>query len=176
MLLAILSDSHDHEPNLRTALGYCAAKGITELLHCGDVAGRDTLELLAKNFRGTAHVVAGNADYDPGAFTELANAHPSLHFYGEVGQLTTPEGKIAWCHHPPRALELARTGRYQAVFHGHTHTPWEQRVGDCPVINPGTLAGTYSRATFAVYDTATRTAKLIVLDQLNPLFSSATTQ
>lgn len=166
MLIAVLSDSHDHEPNLRTALDYCASHGIETMLHCGDVAGQDALALLVNTFAGAVHVVAGNADYDLESFATLANAHPNLHFYGDLGQLTTPDGKIAWCHHPPQAQELARTGRYRAVFHGHTHRPWEEMIDDCKVINPGTLAGTFSRATFAVYDTATNTAGLVILDQL----------
>ena len=167
MLLAIISDSHDNEPNVRTALDYCTAHGITTLLHCGDVANADTLKLIATSFPGQVHVIAGNADYDEDAFSQLARTHRHLKFYGAVGQLTTPDGTLGWCHHPGPAKALAQTGRYRAVFYGHTHRPWEELVNQCRLINPGTLAGLRYRATFATYDTATHTPQLILLDQLH---------
>ena len=169
MLLAILSDSHDNLPNLHAALDYCAQAKIATLLHCGDLANAETLQAVVERFTGDVHLVAGNADYDVAAFQTLSTSRRHLHFYGDVGQLSTEAGKIAWCHHPQLARTLAATGRYIAVFYGHTHRPWEEAVGTCQLINPGTIAGTFHRPTFAVYDTAAAQAQLILVDQLHGL-------
>ncbi|OGF20453.1 hypothetical protein A2Y83_04865, partial [Candidatus Falkowbacteria bacterium RBG_13_39_14] len=74
--------------------------------------------------------------------------------------------KIAFTHFPWTAKELAETGKYKYVFYGHTHKPWEEHIGDCKLINPGTLAGMFYKASFAVWDVNTDNIELILLERI----------
>ncbi|MCX6797241.1 MAG: metallophosphoesterase family protein, partial [Candidatus Doudnabacteria bacterium] len=56
--------------------------------------------------------------------------------------------------------------KYDFVFHGHTHKPWQETIGKTIIINPGTLAGLFNKATFAVFDTETKKAQLILLEKI----------
>ena len=64
---------------------------------------------------------------------------------------------IIFTHHPPvhvgveqfdsmtppdlnRLQELIRSSSVIAIFHGHTHYPWENRIGDIPVFGTGSVA------------------------------------
>lgn len=69
-------------------------------------------------------------------------------------------------HRPSQAREMAKSGQYDLIFYGDNHKAWEEKVGDCQLINPGTLAGLFAMATFAVYDTMTRKADLKIVYQL----------
>ncbi|MFH1192432.1 MAG: metallophosphoesterase family protein [bacterium] len=62
---------------------------------------------------------------------------------------------------------MAESGKYDYVFYGHTHKPWEEMVGECKLLNPGTLAGMFYRATFAVWDTVNNKFSLKILEKLN---------
>jgi uncharacterized protein len=73
--------------------------------------------------------------------------------------------KIAFCHFPEVAKELAETGKYNLVFYGHTHKPWMETLNNhCQLINPGTLGGVFQKATFASYDTTTNKLELKILE------------
>ena len=58
------------------------------------------------------------------------------------------------------------SGRYDYVFYGHNHTPWEEKIGNTVVANPGTLAGMFQKATFAVLDTKNKKLELKILEIL----------
>ena len=84
--------------------------------------------------------------------------------------------KIAFNHFPDFAKKLAQSGKYDVVFYGHTHRPWDEKVpvprslgevgGECHMINPGELAGQFYKATFAIYETATGGLELKILEKL----------
>ncbi|MFH0856920.1 MAG: metallophosphoesterase family protein, partial [bacterium] len=74
--------------------------------------------------------------------------------------------KIAFCHFPREAKDLAESGKYDFVFYGHTHKPWEEMVGKCKMLNPGTLAGMFYKATFAVWNVENDRFELKLLELL----------
>ncbi|MBI5766050.1 metallophosphoesterase family protein [Candidatus Falkowbacteria bacterium] len=165
MKIAIISDSHDNIPNIEKFLDWANDNKIEMIIHCGDIAAPSVIkEELAPKFNGPIHLVYGNVtdrDLLPEVCAELENV--TLH--GDVGELDfsppsqggdaqRAEGvKIAFCHFSDQAKKLAESGKYNLVFYGHTHKPWEEVINGCRVINPGTLAGMFYKATFAVYDT-----------------------
>ena len=59
MRIAILSDTHDHIPNLRSAVTYCNAYSVQMMIHCGDLISPFMLDELAR-FGGAVHLVYGN--------------------------------------------------------------------------------------------------------------------
>lgn len=166
MLVGILSDSHDNLPNLGKAIAHLEQQGVRALLHCGDICTVETTATMATLTSLPTHIVFGNGDYDQEGMQALAKQYKNLFFYGDTGELTLDGLSIAWNHYPEVAERLAATGKYWAVFHGHTHIPWEKKIGSCIIRNPGTVAGLRNKATCAILDTATNVARLIILERL----------
>jgi len=153
MKVAIISDTHDNLASAKKAIEWLNKEEISLLLHCGDISSRETANELAKMFKGEIKFVRGNADVD---LTDIPEA-------GEI-QI---EGKgIAFVHFPEPARRLAKTGKYDLVFYGHTHKPWEEMIGNCRMVNPGEAAGQFYKQTFAVYDTDKDEMELKIIELL----------
>jgi len=167
MKIAVISDSHDNLPNLRKAVSFIENEGIEIILHCGDVCTSSTLKDALGNFKGKVYVVFGNVDGDHFKITEFTLKELShIKILGESGELKIGGKKIAFCHLPEFARGLASTQKYDLVFYGHTHKPWEEKVYNTRLINPGNLAGLFYKATFAIYDTETDEVELKILEKL----------
>ncbi|MCD6094739.1 YfcE family phosphodiesterase [bacterium] len=163
MRITIISDTHDNIVNFKKAIGWIKRENIKTIIHCGDISLPGTLKEALQDFKGKIHLVFGNMD-DKRLFEkeEIKNAI----FYGQVGEIEEDNKKIAFCHFPDKAKELALTGKYDLVFYGHTHKPWEQRINHCRLVNPGNLAGILYKATFAVYETQNDILELKILDEI----------
>jgi len=167
MNIAIVSDSHDNLPNIAKAVKYINKQKIRIMIHCGDVCAPKVLGEFAELFKGDKiHVVKGNVDGDIEGFKKWAKKYPKIIYHGETGKIEADGLKIVFCHEPFVAKKMAESQRYDFVFHGHTHKPWQETIGKTTIINPGTLAGLFNKATFAIFDTETRKAKLIVLETI----------
>jgi len=166
MKIGIISDSHDNMPNIYKVLDYFKIQKVQQLIHCGDVCAPSVMVEIAKNFPGQFHLVFGNVDGDREKMKELADGLDNLTIHGEVGELNIADKKIAFCHFPWQAEELAQTDKYDLVFYGHDHKAWEKQIGKTVLRNPGTLAGLFAKATIAVYDTKTDKAELILLERI----------
>lgn len=165
MKFAIISDSHDNIPNIDKAVAYLKQQNITFMIHCGDIAGGEVAKYLANQFGGEIHAITGNVTASPENIRQkTAGLNFTLH--DETGEVEFDGKKIAFNHYPPEAEKLAKGGKYDLVFYGHDHKPWEKMVGKTKLLNPGTLAGLFQKATFAIYDTATDKAQLILLEKI----------
>lgn len=164
MKIAIISDSHDNLTNIKKAIDIMKKEDIAEIIHCGDLCAPSTLKEIAKNFSGKIHLVFGNVDGDHYLETKISYTEfKNVIVYGDLGELEIDNKKIAFCHLPDFAHGLASEGKYDLVFYGHTHKPFEEQVGKTRLINPGTLAGMFYKASFAVYDTETDKLELKIL-------------
>lgn len=164
MKIAIISDSHDNLANIKKAIDILKKEKIKTILHCGDICAPATLAEILKEFSGKVHIVFGNVDGDHFRMTKIAfEDSPRLKVLGELGKIKIGSKKIAFCHFPEFAQGLAATQKYDLVFYGHTHKPWEEKIGKTRLINPGNLAGLFYRATFAIYDTKTDKLELKIL-------------
>jgi putative phosphoesterase len=167
MKFAVFSDSHDNWPNVEKAVKYLNTHKIPLIIHCGDVCAPSTLREMAKIFKGKElHLVYGNVDGDIEGFKSMANKNKKIKLHGKTGKLEIDSLKIVFCHFPFVAKKMAQSGKYDLVFHGHTHTPWQEQKGQTTIFNPGTLGGLFAKATFAIYDTATKKAQLIILEKI----------
>ncbi len=166
MLIGIFSDSHDNLVNIQKFLDYAENNNFAELIFCGDLCAPATLKkAIAPNFKKTIHMIMGNvADRD--LLPQVAASIPQVKFYGDQGEFVIDDLKIAINHYPQAAKELASSGKYDFVFYGHNHTPWEEKIGQTVLANPGTLAGLFNKATFAVLDTKTKNLSLKILEKL----------
>ncbi|MCX6740889.1 MAG: metallophosphoesterase family protein [Candidatus Parcubacteria bacterium] len=185
MQIAIISDTHDNFATTEKALLWIKRHSIRTLIHCGDLCAPTFLtQFLAKKFPGAIHLVYGNVG-DRKALEERVGSFPNVEYHRDVGKIKIGSKKIAFTHLPAKAKELAQTGKYDIVFYGHTHRPWEDRIKikdsslglkilknrqpaakSVRLVNPGTLAGMFYKATFAVYDPTTDKLELKILERL----------
>lgn len=168
MKVVILSDTHDNIPNLKKALGWINGQGVEVIIHCGDIFGQEILERLAKNFSGKIYVSGDSID-DDYPKKEIKN----LFYFSGQGEVEIGGKKIAFTHRPEQAEKLANSGKYDIVFYGHTHKPWEtklkiknEKLKIVRLINPGNLCGFLYPPTFAIYDTETDKLELKILEKL----------
>ena len=158
MRFAIVSDTHDNIKNFNKVIGFLNQENIRVLLHCGDVCNQDTIDEAIKSFKGEIMWVKGNGDY------ELEN-------YQDMMEADLGGKKVAFIHYPELAKKLAESGKYDLVFYGHTHRPWEEILRHssgqaCRLVNPGELAGQRYKPTFALYDTKTDKLELKILEKM----------
>ena len=152
MKIAIVSDTHNNWTNFKKAIDWIKKEKIQLILHCGDINSREIINDAQKLFDGEIKYVKGNADY-------------GLEIPDKM-EIELENKKIAFTHFPSEAKKMAQSGKYDVVFYGHTHRPWEEKIGNCRFINPGELAGQFYKPSFAVYDTATGNLKLKILEKL----------
>lgn len=153
MKFAIVSDTHNNWANFEKAIKWIKKENIQLILHCGDIASQETINEAEKNFKGEIKFVRGNADYN------LDNLPENM-------ELEIENKKIFFTHFPDKAKKAAESGKYDLVFYGHTHRPWDEKIGNCHLINPGELTGQFYKPTFATYDTATGELSLKILEKL----------
>lgn len=166
MLLAIISDSHDNIPNIEKFLAWAKNNKVERVIHCGDIASAEAMDVLANGFSGPIDLVFGNMDAPRrDSLIDLSANWPNAHFHGDTGELEIDKIKIAFTHTPDVAKALSDSGKYQLVLCGHSHKPWiETAPNNSQLVNPGTLGGVFNKATFAVLDTATKVIELKILE------------
>ena len=161
MKFAIVSDTHDNMGNFNKVIDFLNAQKIEVMLHCGDICNQATIDEATKNFNGQIHFIRGNGDFE-------------LHDVPETMEIELDKKKIFFNHYPDIAKKMAQSGKYDVVFYGHTHRPWEEKVGNpstgsgrgCRLVNPGELAGQRYKPTFAIYDTETDKLELKILEKM----------
>jgi predicted phosphodiesterase len=108
-------------------------------------------------------MVRGNADNFE---TDRLDHYKNLIFSGRIGRIELDGQWIGLCHEPFLFDQVIAEGACSIVFYGHTHKPWEEEKKETRFANPGTLAGMFQMATFAIYDTASGELVLQILDRL----------
>ena len=143
--IAIISDTHGNLPKTKKVIDFLNKENISFIIHCGDIGSPQFLKEALKGFKGEAIGVLGNMDIRDVYSIE------GVTIYNEVGEVEISGKKIAFTHFPERAKELAEKNKYDFIFYGHTHKPWEEKIKNCRLINPGNVAGVFYRSTFAIY-------------------------
>lgn len=166
MKIAIISDAHNNLATLKKVLDYCERENIETIICCGDLASLETLDFLNDNFSGREIYFAfGNMDDGHLKNAAIGDTYRKTrvfrnfgealiggnHAKSESGSDHGPK-KIAFVHYPEKARELCASGKYDFVFHGHTHKPWTEKTGNCILLNPGNVAGEIYPPTFAVWN------------------------
>ena len=186
MLIAIVSDIHDHITNLRAVLA--RAQAAAELICCGDLCSPFIIDELAKGFPGPIHVVFGNNDGDQFRIHARAVQYGGrVRVHGEFAELVESDGQLlaadadrarlggdfhdrAWggrriaaVHFDNIGRSIAAGGRYDVVCFGHNHRCEVTQEGPTLRINPGEVMGGLTAASsFVLYDTATGQAERVV--------------
>jgi len=166
MKIAIVSDTHGNVANFKKAVGWLNKENIQLILHCGDIGNPESLKESLVDFKGEFFGVFGNMDKDFKILLEEYNKISRVEIKEDIFEKVIDKKKIAFTHFPNEAKKLAQSGKFDLVFYGHTHRPWEEKVGECRMINPGELAGQFQKPTFAIYDTETENLELKILEKL----------
>lgn len=152
MKIGIIADTHNNLKNFEKAINWFNKEEIKLILHCGDICSRETIDFANKIFKGEIKYVKGNGDFDLDLPDKL--------------EVEFNKKKILFTHWPDIAKKSAQSKKYDLVFYGHTHRPWDEKVGDAHMINPGEMAGQFYKPTFAVYDTITNKLELKILEKI----------
>jgi len=166
MEIAVVSDTHGNVASFRKAVGWINKENIRVILHCGDIGNPESLKESLADFTGELFGVFGNMDKDYKILIDEYNKILRIKIKEEIFETEIDNKKIAITHRPEQARVLAESGDFDLVFYGHTHKPWEEKIGNCRLINPGELAGQINKPTFAVYDTTTDSLELKILEKL----------
>ena len=137
MKICIVSDSHDNRPLLRAAVEQAAQWGAEAIIHCGDVGGQPVFdEFVGRPF----YFVWGNMDV-PDAPTREYLAAVGLNEPDGVPMLLEWGGKrIAVFHGYENGFRTAAdTLDVDYILFGHTHRPYDHRVGQVRLITPGAI-------------------------------------
>ena len=195
--IAIISDIHNNIVNLKKVLDFCGREKIETIICCGDLASLETLDFMNDNFSGNILYIFGNADYDDvrnlinekqkECHSELVSEsqkercrnkfgmtvkYKNAYLFPDFGEAVIEKKNVAFVHYPDKAKGLARSGKYDFVFYGHTHKPWIEKMKadanqkECTLLNPGTTAGEIYPPTFAVWETEHDKFDLIRIHEL----------
>jgi len=165
MKIAIISDTHGNVKNFKKVLSWLDKENIKIVLHCGDIGSPDSFKESLEGFDGEFYGVLGNADVDYKVGLKEYQAY-NVKVSEELAEVTISGKRIAIIHKPDRNKELAESGKYGFVFYGHTHKPWEEKMGQCRVVNPGEAGGQIFKASFAIYDFNADKLELKIVEML----------
>ena len=157
MKIAILSDTHGNVETTSKAVELLKDQSVRVAFHCGDICGQHIVEMLSE---WDVHYVYGNCDI-PSDMEWAIQMHRG-NDHGLFAEITLDDRKIGMLHghETNRLREAINSGKYDYLFHGHTHQIRDEKIGSTRVINPGALhrAQTY---TFAILDLKKDELKLI---------------
>jgi len=164
MHIAILSDTHDHIGNLEKVVAHIRGS-VDAVFHLGDWCAPFMPPLLA-TLNVPVYACFGNNDEDQAGMVQNGGSQFTwTPLWQEFGTAELGGKKIAFCHYPRLGELLAKTGEYDAVFHGHTHVARNEKVGETLLLNPGAVCGIqkgkYGIASYAVYDAERNVAEVI---------------
>jgi len=159
MLIAIISDTHDHMPVIWKAVDLCKARQVGHVIHAGDFTSPFTfraLKHLTCDFTG----IYGNNDGERVLLQKLSKQR----IFTQPYIIELSGRKIVIMHEHQVVDALADSGHYDLVIYGHTHEPDIRKRGNTLIVNPGELSGwLYGKSTMAVADLSTLSAELIEL-------------
>lgn len=166
MKICIISDTHDNLPSLRKVVRWCQHSKVDLIIHCGDVSRPDTIKDVLGEFDGDMVISLGNGDYKFGWEDQMKTDLFKGKVFTEYGEVEVDSRLIAFTHYPDIARTLLHSGRYDVIFHGHTHKPDMKDHDDVKIVCPGNIAGLRFRASFAFWDTQKGVFELKTVDEI----------
>jgi uncharacterized protein len=139
MRIGVVSDTHNHLPNVARIVELLNQSGVERVVHTGDITQAATLEVLAR-LEAPLYGVFGNNDRGERQALEAAAARYSMALSEAPLELHFAERRIVVVH-DPRELEFAFGPEHQVALHGHTHRRTIERERGRLVFNPGECAG-----------------------------------
>jgi uncharacterized protein len=140
MRIGLLSDTHNSMANLRAAVEQFRKEKIETIFHLGDLTSLEVCQQLVE-FRVIC--TFGNGDWDANEIQKNLLFYRAENFGGLIFRGEIDGIKIAATHgHMEGVVEdLAQSGDFTYVFHGHSHRRRDERIRITRIINPGALGG-----------------------------------
>lgn len=170
MKIGVISDTHDQVELIKKAVDIFNMENVEKVFHCGDWVSPFVL-FFFQNLKAPLRGVFGNNSGDK--FLHLTFKEKwklDLKYEDLFIEEVVDSRKIAVFHGDcPQIVEaLILCGKYDAVFHGHTHQRVNEHIGKTLSLNPGslmqeTLPVVAKGASIAIYDTASNSARHIML-------------
>ncbi|MFB6150507.1 MAG: metallophosphoesterase [Haloarculaceae archaeon] len=151
MKIGVIADTHDDSGVIEQAVSRFSAESVDVVIHCGDFVAPFSAEPFDREFE--FYAVRGNNDGE-WALGDVVGDFGT--YLGEMGELSFDGAEVAVYHgtSEPIVDALVDCGRYDYVFHGHTHEYVHEERGGTVRINPGGLP----------IDAAPETPYAVVLD------------
>jgi uncharacterized protein len=161
MQIGIVSDTHSRIATVERAVALLKERGVTTVLHCGDIEDPSAIEPFA-GF--DAHFVFGNSDGDRDGLRKAIAAR-GLKLHEPFGNLELAGVKLAFLHGDDAVLrrDVEKSGYFDFLFYGHTHHAEEHLSGTTRVINPGALHRARPKS-FLLLDLATGQTESVVVE------------
>ena len=139
MRIGVVSDTHNHLPNVGRIVALFNAAGVERVIHTGDITQPKVLDALA-GLQMPLHGVLGNNDVgERDGLLEAAQRHGF--------ELVDPPLQLHWhgrsilVVHDPLEFAPHLTASHDLALHGHTHRRRVERQGAQLIFNPGESAG-----------------------------------
>jgi uncharacterized protein len=163
MRIGIFADTHDHLANIRLAVERFNDEEVELVLFAGDLVSTFAVPPLRKLKAPLVACFGDNEGNKPGLLA-------GFQLVGRLSEppvrLTTDDGTRFVLAHMKRQLR-GLDDDYDVAIFGHTHKPRIERDDSGRLlVNPGETSGwTFGRPTIAMYETASRQARLLDLGQ-----------
>ena len=134
-MIGLISDTHDNIPNINKAVDIFKKKGVSLVIHLGDIVSPGTVLY----FHGlNIKFIQGNCDGDI-EWIKQKIQEINGEFLGKFAELELENKKIALFHGKQKAKlnELINSKKYDYVLHGHTHQKRDEKINNTHIINPG---------------------------------------
>ncbi len=164
MKIGVISDTHDQRERILQAIDIFNKEKVSLVVHCGDWVS----PFSAARFKALKCPVKGVFGNNDGDKELHRQRNGFIEYHDEKMEIAVAGRKLFVTHGHLQLLENAlKSGRYDAVFSGHTHISHIKKEGKTLWLNPGTLVDETSDKTkgmsVAIYDTCTNNSEIIRL-------------
>lgn len=166
MRIGIISDTHDHLPNIEKAVAVFNREKVQLVIHCGDWCSPFSIDFF-KGLNCPMKGVFGNNDAD---IYMILKKQTNIEFSKRILELNVGNKKAVVFHGDDQQItdSLISSKRYDLVLTGHTHETVEEEIDGVFHINPGTVSQfkkgkINSLFTVAIYDSEKNSCKIIKL-------------
>ncbi|QQS61443.1 MAG: YfcE family phosphodiesterase [Candidatus Moraniibacteriota bacterium] len=163
MIIAIISDIHDHFDYLSWAMNEISQKDVEYILCLGDIVSPFAIKKLSQSPLPVFSIFGNNEGDRARIIRESLREGSSVTMAdGEYSEWEKEGKKYFLSHYPDIAEYAACSGKYEAVFHGHTHKKRNEKISHVPIINPGEICGSVTGiVSFALFDTSMKSVEFV---------------
>jgi len=163
-MIGIMADSHDNLEAIEQAVEFFNKKGVTAVLHAGDIVSPFTARAF-KELDAKLYFVFGNNDGDRLLLKEWFEDF-GAQCCRDFGDIQLEGRRIALLHgiYEVQVKAIAASGMFDVIVRGHTHDAGVVTDYGAPIINPGETTGLLTgRRTVALLDMETLDIEIIEL-------------
>ncbi len=168
VIIGVMSDTHDNMEGIERAIEKLNAAGVDAIIHLGDFVSPFSLKKVAEASKARKiYAVFGNNDGDKLLLRAIAN-EKGIIIEEQPLEVTLDGSRFLLIHGIGNedktikfATALAKSREYDAVLFGHTHHPFLDYINGVLLLNPGEVAGVFTRPTIALISIPSMAARIL---------------